>query len=69
MDNHKIGIIGYGKMGQTRHQALIELGAGEIIAISDPFSSALPENIKTVSHDDIIKHDEIDIVIDFEYQR
>lgn len=63
MDNHKIGIIGYGKMGQTRHQALIELGAGEIIAISDPFSSALPENIKTVSHDDIIKHDEIDIVI------
>ncbi len=60
---HKIGIIGFGKMGQTRYQAINELGAGLVIAISDPSPQSIPEKIQNVSHEDIINNPEIDIVI------
>ena len=60
---HKIGIIGFGKMGQTRYQAIADLNAGEVIAISDPNPQFCPDHVKNVSHETIIEHPEIDIVI------
>jgi 1,5-anhydro-D-fructose reductase (1,5-anhydro-D-mannitol-forming) len=61
--NHKIGIIGYGKMGRTRYEAIKELDAGEIIAISDPNLISLPDAIENVSHDTIINNPDINIII------
>ena len=60
---HKIGIIGFGKMGQTRYQAITELDAGEVVAISDPKEDSYPDNIDNVSHEAIINNPEIDIII------
>lgn len=57
----RIGIIGYGKMGKTRHEAINQIGQGEIVAISEPQSIDI--GIKNVSHEDIINDSEIDAVI------
>jgi 1,5-anhydro-D-fructose reductase (1,5-anhydro-D-mannitol-forming) len=59
----KIGIIGFGKMGLTRYQAITELIAGEVIAISDPNPISSPDAIANVSHEAIINNPEIDIVV------
>ena len=32
----KVGIIGYGKQGQIRHNAINETGCAEVVAISEP---------------------------------
>ena len=61
--NHKIGIIGYGKMGQTRYETIKELDAGEIIAISDPNPIPLPGAIENVSHGAIINSPDINIIV------
>ena len=61
--NHKIGIIGFGKMGQIRYNAIKELNAGEVIAISDPAPNSFPSGIENVSHETLIDDPEIDIVI------
>jgi predicted dehydrogenase len=37
----KIGIIGYGKMGQLRHQTVIDSKRGKVVAICDPFSTPM----------------------------
>jgi 1,5-anhydro-D-fructose reductase (1,5-anhydro-D-mannitol-forming) len=60
---HKVGIIGFGKMGQTRYKAITDLDVGEIAAISDPDSTHIPNGIKNVSHEAIIGNPDIDIVI------
>lgn len=31
-----IGIIGFGKMGQTRHEAIVATGKGTVVAAYDP---------------------------------
>ena len=59
----KIGIIGYGKMGIIRHNAIKENGSGEVIAISEPNITENQNNLPNLSHDEIINHPEIDIVI------
>lgn len=59
----KAGIIGYGKMGQTRHQAIDELKCATVIAISEPNMKEALEDIPNVSHDEIINNPEIDAVI------
>jgi 1,5-anhydro-D-fructose reductase (1,5-anhydro-D-mannitol-forming) len=61
--SHRIGIIGFGKMGQTRFQAINELNVGKVIAISDPDPNSTPDGIVNTSHDSIINNSEIDIVI------
>jgi len=58
----KIGIIGYGVMGRTRHKAIEELGRGELIAISEPQLKEEYAHLNNVSHDVIINHPEIDTV-------
>ncbi|MBT6052061.1 MAG: Gfo/Idh/MocA family oxidoreductase [Candidatus Scalindua sp.] len=61
--SHKIGIIGFGKMGQTRYQAITELNAGEVIGVSDPNPITSLDGMANVSHEAIINNPEIDIVI------
>jgi predicted dehydrogenase len=59
----KAGIIGYGKMGKIRHQAIEETGNAEVIAISEPSLGADHKSILNLTHDEIINHPEIDIII------
>ena len=62
-DNLKIGIIGYGGMGKTRHRAIDEVGDAEVIAISEPSIGAEYKTIPNLTHEEIIKNIEIDIII------
>lgn len=57
----KVGIIGYGKMGRIRHQAIRETDRAEVIAISDlgVTDSLLPN----LSHDEIIEGKDIDAIV------
>ena len=59
--NTKVGIIGYGKMGQTRHQAISELNCAEVVAISEP--NAVNVELPNLSHDEIIGRNDIDAII------
>jgi len=59
----KAGIIGYGKMGKTRHEAMDELKCAEVIAVSEPCTKTSLDGIPNFSHDEIIQHKEIDAVI------
>lgn len=56
----KVGIIGYGKMGKIRHDALKETGKAEIVAISEPHSpeAAFPN----LTHDEIVRRKDIDAI-------
>lgn len=60
--NYKIGIIGYGKMGQVRHNTIKQVGGGKVIAISEP-NLQVKTDIPNVSHEEIIRDQEIEIVI------
>lgn len=60
---HKIGIIGYGKMGRIRHKAADELGNCEVIAISEPTIGNDYKGIPNLTHQEIINHSEIDSII------
>lgn len=60
----KVGIIGYGKMGQTRHQAINELDCAEVVAISEPnLVGKQVENLPNLSHDEIIARPDIDAIL------
>ncbi len=59
----KVGIIGYGKMGQIRHEALMEIGGSELVAVSEPSKEAEKAKVPNISHDEIINHPDIDIVV------
>ena len=60
----KIGIIGYGVVGKTRHKALKKHPSFEVIAVSDinlDFNSAYLDGIHTFTdYKDLIKHEGID---------
>ena len=60
---YKVGIIGYGKMGIIRHNAIKEIGSSEVIAISEPNLTENPDNLPNLSHDEIINHPDLDMVI------
>ncbi|WP_153798937.1 Gfo/Idh/MocA family protein [Foetidibacter luteolus] len=61
--SYKIGIIGYGKMGEIRREAIEEVGKGKVIAISEPYLKEEVPGIPNVSHDEIINHPDIDAVV------
>jgi len=58
----KAGIIGYGKMGTIRHQAIEETEKANVIAISDPYGGSDLGNIPNLSNEEIIKHPEISVI-------
>ncbi|GHU63257.1 oxidoreductase [Bacteroidia bacterium] len=63
-DKHtKIGIIGYGRMGKIRHQAIDEVGDAEVIAISEPSIGSEFKTIPNLTQEEIIHHPEIDVII------
>jgi 1,5-anhydro-D-fructose reductase (1,5-anhydro-D-mannitol-forming) len=59
---YKVGIIGYGKMGQTRKNAIDDLNNADVIAISEP-NLSIECTIPNLSHDAIINDSNIDAVI------
>ncbi len=59
----KVGIIGFGTMGKIRKQALDELLKAEVIAISEPSLPLNYNELPNLSHNDIINHPFIDIII------
>jgi 1,5-anhydro-D-fructose reductase (1,5-anhydro-D-mannitol-forming) len=59
---YKVGIIGFGKMGQTRKQAIDELNVAEVVAISEP-NLTVKCDLPNVSHDEIINDASIDTII------
>jgi predicted dehydrogenase len=59
----KVGIIGYGRMGKIRHQAIDEVGGAEVIAISEPSIGPEFKTIPNLTHEEIIRHPEIDVII------
>ena len=61
--NYKVGIIGYGKMGEIRHHAINEISSVEVVAISEPSIGSELELIPNLTHDEIINHPDIDAVI------
>ena len=58
----KVGIIGFGKMGQTRKKAIDEVDLAEVIAISEP-NLTVECDLPNVSHDEIINDASIDAII------
>ena len=48
MKKLKIGIIGYGKMGKVRHNAVEKSGKAEVIVIFDPKQVIVNDKIKVV---------------------
>lgn len=60
---YKAGIIGYGKMGKIRHQAIDEVALIEVVAISEPTIGAEHETIPNLTNDEVIQNEDIDIII------
>lgn len=60
---YKVGIIGYGVMGKTRRTATEEIKKGVVLAISEPDAGPDIDGIPNVSHDEIINHPDLDVVI------
>lgn len=59
---NKVGIIGYGIMGQIRHKAISEIIPGTVIAISDP-NLNIKIDLPNLSHQEIINHPDIGSII------
>jgi len=59
----KVGIIGYGKMGKIRHQAIEEVGKAEVIAISEPTIGSNYNGIQNLTNEKLIHDPKIDAVI------
>ena len=59
---HRIGIIGFGVMGQIRLEAINEQELGDIIAISEPNLTS-PTDIPNLSNDEVITHPDIDVIV------
>ena len=57
----RVGIIGYGKQGQIRHNAIKETGCAEVVAISEP--SEVNIELPNLSHDEMINNPDIDAII------
>ena len=60
--NLTYGIIGFGKMGQVRHNAIKQISNHKLIAISEP-NLTTEIAVPNLSHEEIIAHTDIDIII------
>jgi len=61
--NYKVGIIGYGKMGKIRHEAIDDACGYEVLGISEPAIDPDFDLLPVMSADDLIDHPEIDVVV------
>jgi 1,5-anhydro-D-fructose reductase (1,5-anhydro-D-mannitol-forming) len=62
MSNLKIGIIGYGKMGKTRHEAINEVGGAEVVAISEP-TSVEAGGLPNISYEELLARTDVNAII------
>lgn len=60
---YRVGIIGYGKMGQTRHKAIVESNLAEVVAVSEPSHGRYVDNLPNLTHQQIIQHVGIDCIV------
>lgn len=58
----QIGIIGYGKMGKTRHAVINQLRGAEVVAISEPDLTDQVE-IPNLTHDEILARTDINAIV------
>ncbi len=58
-----VGIIGYGKMGKIRHDAIKENGQGLVVALSEPDLKENLDNLPNISHDEMINNNQIDAIV------
>ena len=58
----KIGIIGYGKMGQTRHQAIERTDTGTVIGIYGFPGDPVPADLSLPDIDSLLARDDIEAV-------
>lgn len=56
------GIIGYGKMGQTRHSAILRTDVGDVSAIYGYPGDPVPEDKSVASPEDILANKDIEAV-------
>jgi 1,5-anhydro-D-fructose reductase (1,5-anhydro-D-mannitol-forming) len=56
----KFGIVGYGKMGQVRHEALQRTGAGQVISIYEVAADVVPRHLAASSPEEIFDNPQID---------
>jgi len=61
--NINVGIIGYGKMGKTRHETIDKIENVVVTAISEPHLDEKLDSIPNVSIDEIIESKAIDTVL------
>lgn len=57
----KVGIIGYGRMGQIRHQAIRETCCADVAAVSEPNTTGILP-LPNLSHEEIISSPNIDVI-------
>ncbi len=57
----KVGIIGYGRMGQIRHQAIRETCCADVVAVSEPNTTGILP-LPNLSHEEIISSPNIDVI-------
>lgn len=53
----KVGIVGYGKMGQLRRKAVEEDGRGQVLAVYDPNLTQRPSGVEVYSSAEKVIHD------------
>lgn len=58
----RFGIIGYGKMGQVRHDAIVRTGVGEVVAIYGYAADTPPADLAATSPEQILADPRIDAV-------
>lgn len=58
----KIGIIGYGKMGQVRHEAIRETGVGEVVSVYGFEFDTAPADLAAASPEEVLDNADIDAV-------
>jgi predicted dehydrogenase len=59
----KVGIIGYGKMGQIRYNSIVNRPDINIVAISEPNKDiVVPTNLRVETAEEIIKRSDVDAI-------
>jgi predicted dehydrogenase len=58
-----IGIIGFGKMGQTRARAIASSDLGRVVCVHDPYVTDFGQCLPVASAEQVIGHPEVEAVV------
>jgi 1,5-anhydro-D-fructose reductase (1,5-anhydro-D-mannitol-forming) len=59
----RVGIIGYGKMGKIRHEAIRDAGGAEVVAVSETYLKETTANLPNIQPDEMIGDSSIDAIV------